>query len=287
MYLDHFGLACAPFSTTPDTRFFLGLNNAQALFKEALATLNAPDGFMVVRGKAGMGKTILCRKLMNALRCHKRRYWLIHIAHPRLSEQSFFSAMAHELRLDVTPRASLEKEVQSALQSNVERGFINAIIIDEAQSMPDEALEGLRKLAELESSSGHLIRAVLFAQPTRRKDLRASRSRILADRITAERNLTPLREADIIAYLDRRLILSGYKGDALFTPKALRLLSQASEGIPRMINLLAHKAMLLAAEANERKIDKQLVDRAVQSTDAAEKDNTLSAIHWIEKITGR
>jgi len=287
MYLDHFGLTCAPFSTTPDTRFFLELNNAESLFKEALAALNSPDGFMVVQGKAGMGKTILCRKLMNALRCHRRRYRLIHISHPRLSERSFYSAIAHELRLDESDRPELENEVLNALVANVEGGLINAVVIDEAQSMPDEALECLRKLADHTSSSGHLIRVVLFAQPARRRDLRPSRSRILAERVTVERSLTPLREAETITYVNRRLTLSGYNGDVLFTPKALRLLSVASEGIPRLINLLAHKSMLLALSADDRQIDRQHVKLAVQSTDAAEKESTRSALEWIEKLKGR
>jgi len=287
MYLDHFGLTCAPFSTTPDTRFFLGLNNAQVLFKEALATLNAPDGFMVVRGKPGMGKTILCRKLMNALRCHRRRYCLIHIAHPRLSEQSFFSAIAHELQLDGSPRPTLQQEILAALDANVEQGLINALIIDEAQSMPNEALEGLNKLAASGTTSGHLVRVVLFAQPMLLEGLRPSRSHLLADLITAERSLTPLKEADIATYVSRRLGRSGYSGETLFTPKAMRLLCDASEGIPRMINLLAHKAMLLAAAAHEKKIDRQHVKLAVLSTDAAEKDGALSASGWIEKLAGR
>jgi MSHA biogenesis protein MshM len=287
MYLDHFGLSCAPFSTTPDTRFFLELNNARTLFKELLASLNAPDGFMIVRGKAGMGKTILCHKLMNALRCHKRRYHLIHIPHPRLSQKSFLSAIAHELQLDEAQSPALENAVVEALALNVERGLVNALIIDEAQSMPDEALECLRTLADRKTSTGHLLRVVLFAQPSRRKDLRQSRSRILADRVTVERNMTPLQVKDTVSYVNLRLNRSGYTGEPLFTPKALHLLGEASSGIPRIINLLAHKSMLLAAEGNERKIDKQHVKLAILSTDATEKIGRNTAMEWIEKLTGR
>lgn len=287
MYLDHFGLSSAPFSSTPDTRYFLELNNACALFKELLASLNTPNGFMVVGGKAGVGKTILCRKLMNALRCHKRRYKLIYIAHPRLSEQSFLSAIAHELRLDETPRTSLEKDVVNALTKSAECGLINALIIDEAQSMPDEALESLRKLADCRVGTSQLLRVALFAQPPRRKDLRQSRSRILAERITVARNITPLRESDTGTYIAMRLTLSGYNGESLFTPKALRLISEASDGIPRIINLLAHKSMLLASEDDLKKIDKQHVQLAIQTTDATEKSNRHGAQEWLEKLTGR
>ena len=287
MYLDHFGLSCVPFSTTPDTRFFLELNNARTLFKELLASLNAPDGFMIVRGKAGIGKTILCHKLMNAVRCHKRRYQLIHIPHPRLSEKSFLSAIAHELNLDESQSPALDKAIVDALALNVERGLVNVLIIDEAQSMPDETLEGLRKLADKRTAAGNLLKVVLFAQPSRQKDLRQSRSRILSDRITVERNMTPLREKDIVSYVNLRLTRSGYNGEPLFTPKALQLLGEASNGIPRVINLLAHKSMLLAAEGNERKIDKQHVKVAIQSTEATEKVSRHPAMDWIEKLTGR
>ena len=286
MYLEHFGLSSAPFSLTPDTRFFLELNNARALFKELLATLNTPNGFMVVRGKAGIGKTVLCRKLMNALRCHKRRYKLLYISHPRISEQSFLSAIAHELRLDETPLSTLELEVIKALTANVESGLVNVIVVDEAQSMPDESLESLRRLADIRVDSAQLVRVALFAQPTRRKDLRQSRSRILADRITVERNLTPLRKSDTGTYIAMRLTRSGYSGESLFTPKALRLIGEASEGVPRIINLLAHKSMMLAAESSLRKIDKQHVKQAIETTDATEKGNRHGAQEWLEKLTG-
>lgn len=287
MYLNHFGLALAPFSTTPDTRFFLELNNAHGLFMEALSTLNAPDGLMLVRGKAGMGKTMLCRKLINALLCHKGRYRLIHISHPRLSKQSFLCAIAHELDIDETPRASLESEVVNALHKNAENGLINAFLVDEAQSMPDEALERLRKFADTKTPMGSLVRVVLFAQPARRKELRQSRSRILADRITSERNMTPLRETDTIAYVNLRLARSGYNGEAIFTPKALRLLNDASNGTPRIINLLAHKAMLLAAENNERRVDKHHVKLAVQSTEVTEKGSKFNPRDWLGKFAER
>jgi len=287
MYLDHFGLSCVPFSTTPDTRFFLELNNLRALFKELLASLNAPDGFMLVRGKAGMGKTILCHKLMNALRCHKRRYQLIHIPHPRLNEQSFLSAIAHELNIDETICPELEQSIVEALTASAEQGLINALVIDEAQSMRDEALEALRKLADRKTTKGSLLRVVLFAQPGRRKALRQSGSRILAGRITVERNMTPLPENETPSYINMRLTRSGYDGEPLFTANAMRLLGESSKGIPRIINLLAHKSLLLAAESNERKVDRQHVKQAIQRTDATEKANKTIAMDWFEKLTGR
>jgi len=287
MYQDYFGLASTPFSTTPDTRFFLELNNARVLFKELLATLNGPDGFMLVRGKPGMGKTMLCRKLLNALYCHRSRYRVIHLAHPRLSERNFFSAIALELGLDESTLGSLEEGVAQELQSSADKGLINVLIIDEAQTMPDEALLGLRRLADRKAKSGQLIRVVLFAQPTQQRNLRQSRSRILADRITMERSLGPLRETDTATYITLRLTRAGYQGAGLFTPRAMQLIAGASRGIPRLINLLAHKSLQLAAQEGVRKVNKDHVRQAIARTEAAEKATHSPAKEWIERFSGR
>jgi MSHA biogenesis protein MshM len=287
MYQDFYGLSSQPFSTTPDTRFFLELNNARVLFKELLATLNGPDGFMLVRGKPGMGKTILCRKLLNALYCHRTRYRVVHLAHPRLSERNFLSAIALELGLDESTLTSLEGAVVAELQRSADQGLINTLIIDEAQTMPDETIVGLRRLADQRTASGNLLRVVLFAQPTQQKNLRQSRSRLLADRITMERSLGPLREADTSAYINLRLTRAGYQGPGLFTPRAIQMIAGASRGIPRLINLLAHKALLHAAQEKATKVTKDHVRQAIARTEAAEKDEHLAARDWIERIAGR
>lgn len=287
MYQDFYGLSSPPFSTTPDTRFFLELNNVRVLFKELLATLNGPDGFMLVRGKPGMGKTILCRKLLNALYCHRSRYRVIHLAHPRLSEKNFLSAIALELGLDESTLDSLEDSVAEELQKSAGQGLLNALIIDEAQTMPDETLAGLRRLAARKAQSGHLLRVVLFAQPTQQRNLRQSRTDILADRITMERSLGPLREADTSTYINLRLTRAGYQGPGLFTPRAMQLIAGASRGIPRLINLLAHKALLQAAQEGARKVNKAHVRQAIARTEAAEKANRHPAKDWIERISGR
>ncbi len=286
MYQDFYGLSSSPFSTTPDTRFFLELNNARVLFKELLATLNGPDGFMLVLGKPGMGKTILCRKLLNALYCHRSRYRVVHLAHPRLSQRNFLSAIALELGLDESILDSLEDAVVAELQKSAGKGLINALIIDEAQSMPDETIVGLRRLADHGTPSGNLLRVVLFAQPTPQKNLRPSRSRVLADRITMERSLGPLREADTSTYINLRLTRAGYQGAGLFTPRSIQLIAGASRGIPRLINLLAHKALLLAAQEGASKVNKDHVRQAIARTEAAEKDERHAAKDWIERIAG-
>ncbi len=287
MYQDFHGLSSPPFSTTPDTRFFLELNNARVLFKELLATLNGPDGFMLVLGKPGMGKTILCRKLLNALYCHRSRYRVIHLAHPRLSERDFLSAIALELGLDESTLEALEGGVVAELQKSAERGLINALIIDEAQTMPDETLAGLRRLADHRSPSGNQLRVVLFAQHTQQKNLRESRSRILADRITMERSLGPLRDADTSTYINLRLTRAGYQGTGLFTPRAIQLIAGASRGIPRLINLLAHKSLLQATQEGARKVNKDHVRLAIARTEAAAKDERHPAKDWTERISGR
>ena len=117
-----FAFSGAPLFTTPDTRFFLILNNARVLFKKLLASLNKIDGVMLARGQPDIDKTILWRRLLNAPYCLRSRYRVIHLARPRPSERNFFNAMSPAPGLDESTLGILEKGFKKPLQNHAQTG---------------------------------------------------------------------------------------------------------------------------------------------------------------------
>lgn len=284
MYLQYFDLSQAPFSSTPDTQLYLEMNSARTLFKELIMALNRPDGFAKVTGPAGVGKTTLRRKILSALRSHSNRYVVIDIPHPRVDENGFFAAIAHELQISETPNPGLKANVESALCKHVESGKRIAIIIDEGQSIPDTTLSALLELSQQEYGDRMLVQVIIFAQTGFDESLNTYCQKKLRDRMTASHTLSAVCEGDIPNYVETRLRLCGYSGDPLFSQKALQLIARASCGIPRLINLLAHKAMLTAYASGAATVDAAHVTRAVADTAAAEQPVSKLKSGWLNRI---
>ncbi len=143
------------------------------------------------------------------------------------------------------------------------------MLLDEAQALPDASLEAIRLFGNLETESSKLLQVVLFGQPELDSRLRAEHLRQLRQRITFSCQLRPLQCDETRAYLAWRLAVSGYQGAPLFTPAAVRRLWRASRGIPRLINVLAHKSLMLAFGKGEARIGPRLVRAAVRDTEDA------------------
>lgn len=284
MYLQYFGLSQAPFSSTPNTQLYLEMNSSRMMFKELIMVLNKPDGFAKVTGLAGVGKTILRRKILSALRSHSNRYVVIDIPHPRVDENGFFAAIAHELQISEIPKPGLKASVKDALCKHVETGKRIAIIIDEGQSIPDTTLGALLELSQQEHGNRKVVQVIIFAQTEFDETLNTHRQRKLRDRLTANHTLPPVHEGDIPNYIATRLRLCGYSGDLLFSQKALQLIASASRGIPRLINLLAHKAMIAAYAAGAATVDADHVRQAVADTAAAEQPVSKLGSGWLNRI---
>ncbi|MGB4246402.1 MAG: AAA family ATPase [Pseudohongiellaceae bacterium] len=284
MYLEYFGLTQAPFSATPNTQFLLELSYSSMIFKELIMALNHPDGFVKVTGVAGVGKTTLRRKVLSALHSHRNRYVVIDIPYPRVDVTGFFAAIAHELQISETPGPQLRDNVIAELGNRIAAGKRVSIVIDEGQCIPDTTLDALLDLATQELLDRKLVQVVIFAQTEFDDTLNTHRQRKLMDRMTASHTLSPVAEADIPRYVTQRLHLSGYSGDPLFSPRALQVLCNASRGIPRLINLLAHKAMIAACAAGASTVDATHVTVAVADTAAAKQPPTKSGQGWLSKI---
>lgn len=279
MYLNHFGLQEAPFGLTPNTGFYYGLPPHE----EALQVLNwalaQGEGFIKVTGEVGTGKTLLCRKLLSELGSEERPVRLAWLPNPHLNPAELRIALALELGLAVRDQSELDltDRIHRHLIALHQQGNRVVVLIDEAQALPDETLEAIRLFGNLETESSKLLQIVLFGQPELDARLAKPHLRQLRQRIGFSYCLRPLRFDETRAYLEHRLQISGYRGAPLFGGRALRRLWRASRGIPRLINILAQKCLMLAYGQGARQIDSRLVRLAVRDTDDARR---FVARHW-------
>lgn len=288
MYQEYFQLKSAPFSPTPDTHFYVENDCPPPLFQEMVEEVNRSNGFIRIVGDAGAGKTLHCRKLLNALHCHKKRYRLIHIPHPRLSEEGLLLAMAQELRISGTTLNSLRKDVICQLKQTLKESRVNVMVIDEGQTMPDDTLELLLELAELGDSTQQLLRVVLFTMPVVKEVQELPTNCRIQERVTLERTLCAFDREGMERYLDTRLQLAGYSGSPLYSKEALDALFNSTLGVPRLINLLAHKALVNTYHAKLQQVQGLQVRLAAAATEITPRiDGQDSPMGWFSRLRQR
>jgi len=263
MYLEHFGLEQHPFTITPDTEFFLDHGSHNEAMNVLQYALYSGEGFIKVTGEVGTGKTLLCRKLLNSL---GRGFVTAYIPNPCINPVALRMALASELGIEYARnigQSRLLELVNQRLMQLHAGGKQVVLLLDEAQALPDDSMEALRLLSNLETEKHKLLQVVLFGQPELDARLRQVHLRQLRQRILFSYRLKPLDSDALAVYLQHRLLVAGYRGTPLFTPRALKLLHRSSRGIPRLVNVLAHKAMLSAFGRGDPCIDAVHVRRAV------------------------
>ncbi len=265
MYLEHFGLRELPFSLTPNTSFFYDRGSHKEALNVLLLALKSGEGFIKITGEVGTGKTLICRKLLNSL---GEDFVIAYIPDPFLHAGALRRALATELGLSGNCTAEkLTQFLTERLLSINAQGKRVVVLLDEAQALPDDSLEAVRLLTNLETERHKLLQVVLFGQPELDQRLDQAHLRQLKQRITFSYRLHPLNQAEVREYLQHRLRISGFQGGTLFSPWALRGLATASRGIPRLVNILAHKALMAAYGEGMPLVQARHLRRAVRDTD--------------------
>ena len=263
MYYDFFGFREAPFSIAPDPRYLY----LSGRHKEALAHLmygvQGQGGFIVITGEVGTGKTTVCRCFIENVPAHVD---IALILNPRLSARELLSAICDELGIDHSPEASTKLLVdainQDLLRAHAE-GRHKVLVIDEAQNLSADVLEQLRLLTNLETAEKKLLQIVLLGQPELQRLLALPELRQLNQRVTARYHLDALERFELPDYLHYRLSVAGLRGE-VFTSGAIRHLYRCSGGIPRLINLIADRALLGAYAEGEHQVAKPQIRKAAR-----------------------
>ena len=271
MYKTHFGLRELPFGITPDTSFFFACAAYQEALNTVLIAANSGEGFIKITGEVGTGKTLLCRKLMASL---DDRFYTAYIPNPYLEPRTLMLALADELEIvcdrDIDQHRLL-RSINHRLLNLARAGKKVLLCLDEAQALPIESLEALRLLTNMETEKRKLLQIVLFGQPELDEKLSQQSIRQLLQRITFDFHLKPLSLSDMAYYLSHRLHVAGYAGGSPFSKYAQRWLYKASGGVPRLVNILAHKSMLSAYGEGTQGIGAKHVKVAVDDTASVKK----------------
>ena len=271
MYLEHFGLKEFPFGITPDTEFFYSSQASQLALQKLRLAMQNGEGFVKVVGEVGTGKTMLCRKLMNSL---DRQYQVAYSPNPYLKPKELLQEIATEFGARLSPYVeaqNLHQEIQACLLDIYRSGKKAVLCLDEAQAMPIESMEALRLLTNFETEKNKLLQVVIFGQPELDTKLNSPSIRQLKQRITYALQLQPLQVQELDEYVSHRLKVAGYAHQRLFTAKAFWLLKVKTGRIPRLVNILAHKAMLAAFQQHSTKVNWFHVWTAAAETESIQK----------------
>ncbi len=266
MYIKHFGLSEFPFGLTPDTQFYCDLPTHRQALNVLLIALHNGEGFIKITGEVGTGKTLLCRKILKQL---QTPFISAYIANPNLSAKALYQSIASEFEIapDKTKNTPPLQQINSFLLQAAANKQQPVLLIDEAQSMPVETLEALRLLTNLETEKQKLIQIVLFGQTELDRLLEKKQIRQLRQRISFNYCLQPLNKHELKTYLQHRLNSAQCSDPLMFSRSAINSLHFYSRGIPRLINILAHKALLSAYGKGLYKIDRKQVQLAALDTD--------------------
>lgn len=279
MYLEHFGFDEYPFKLTPNTDFYVNLKSHSEAFDVLNTALEMGEGFIKVTGEVGTGKTLICRKLLNSL---PDNFIAAYIPDPCLTPAELRRALACEL--DLPHYAEIDAEqLMAALQLHLvelaKAGKSVVLIVDEAQALPFESLEALRLFTNLETEQKKLVQVVLFGQTELDERLQGEQLRQLRQRITFSYTLRPLNKDEVVRYVNHRLVTAGYnQASGLFSDKLFDMLTQASRGVPRLINILCHKALMLGYGQGCKELAKEHIKAAVtdtEDTQLSERDHSM------------
>jgi type II secretory pathway predicted ATPase ExeA len=264
VYEQFYGLTDKPFSLTPNPRFVFYSRQYREAEGQLLYGINSREGFMLVTGQPGTGKTTLCRDLIEKLDSSKIHSALIF--NPFLNGIEMLAALLTEFGLAVpnnATRKDLLDRLNQFLLAQLGLGKSCVAIFDEAQHLTPEFLEQIRVLSNLETDQEKLIQIVLVGQPELLDKIRTPTMAQLDQRVSIRCTLTDLDEQETDRYIHHRLNVAGARGQIRFSPKAVDEIYRASHGVPRLINLICDRALLAGYAAQTRDIGPAEVRKGV------------------------
>jgi len=291
MYESFYGFAEKPFSLTPDPKYLYRSESHSNALELLQYALDRREGFVVITGDIGTGKTTLCRALLEQT---DRRTFTALLLNPFLSEEDLLKAILQDLgvlsRTDgQTGRQPSKQDLVTVLHdfllSLVPLGARAVLIVDEAQNLPLSILEQIRILSNLETDKEKLLQIVLVGQLELMGLLRSPDLRQLDQRISIKYQLKPLTDDEVGAYITHRLAIANGARSVAFTPAALRLVHEFTGGIPRLVNMLCDRALVGGYSAQASRIDETILTAAAEGLDL--KPVKAARTSWLKQLIGR
>jgi len=266
MYKEFFGLDDAPFTLTPDPRFMVFTPSYNEVLARLYYGLENGKGLIVVTGEVGTGKTTAMRWALRRLDASVLAAYLIN---PRLSIDEFYQSVTQLLGIkEWSNKSELLTLMGRVLEERHRRGLKTVIIIDEAHELTDYVLEEIRLLLNFESDTAKHLQIVLTGQPELRDRLNQANLRQLKQRVALRALVHPLPDVgEVRRYITERMSIAGCTQPDVFTPEAVNLIFQCSEGIPRNINNLCENALLAAYSESQRVIGRAIIEDVAENLD--------------------
>ncbi len=269
-HLSFFGIKEEPFRLTPDRDFYFPSRSHSTVAEVIRYGLDTGEGFLMIYGEVGTGKTMLLRKLSTYLHSH---YDTAYIISPQLSPRDLLFAILQDLdavdkHTNQLNAPALFQKIYDYLLSRNPLGKRLLVIIDEAQNLPEDSIEQLRLLSNFETDKQKLMQILLVGQPELKTKIYKSSLRQLRQRITITETLTPLSRSEMSSYINFRLNRVG-RADMTPAPHVNKLIHLYTNGTPRLVNKLMSRALLMAYANNKQYIDKKCIKDAAESLDMA------------------
>jgi general secretion pathway protein A len=279
MYEEYFSLKERPFSLTPDPDFLFLSGSHQRALDHLLFGLDSGEGFIVVTGDIGVGKTTVCRALLRRL---PERFATALVVNTLVTEKELLRTVLDDFGAPVPDgtRKDLLDALNRFLLAQAEAGRRPVLIIDEAQNLAPPLLEQVRLLSNLETEKRKLLQIVLFGQKELQEKLRLPQLRQFDQRITVRATILPLDLRETSRYIQHRMSVAGAAGSTFLSPAAERLLHRRSRGVPRRINQLCDRALLAACVRNAARVEPEDVVRAAASLSDGSKRVGWTAWPW-------
>ena len=293
MYEDYYGFVEKPFSLTPDPKYLYKSESHANAFELLQYAIRRREGFMVVTGDIGTGKTTLCRAVLERL---DRKTFTALILNPFLAEDDLLRIILQDFgvvsrdemrrgRLAGVSKQELIETLNDFLLSLLPLGATALLIIDEAQHLPRPVLEHIRILSNLETNKEKLLQIVLVGQLNLRDVLKSPELRQLDQRVSVRYSLEPLTREETAAYVAHRLAIAGGGSAVSFSPKALQVVHRCTAGIPRVINLVCDRALLGAYSERAQRVTPEMVYKGAASLDLAVP--RISMFGWMRAQVAR
>ncbi len=264
MYKDFFGLKEYPFSLTPDPRFIVFAPSYNELLGGLYYGIEMAKGLIVLTGEVGTGKTMALRWLIRRL---DSSVLAAYIHNPHLSVEEFYYYLTEMLDIkNSNNKTDLLMQMGELLEGRHRRGLRTLLIVDEAHELPDEVLEEIRLLLNFESDSSKHLQIILTGQPELREKLKQQNLRQLKQRIALRCQMPALPNVDETRrYIRERLATAGCREAEIFSPDAIDLIFQCSQGIPRLINNLCDNALIAAFASNVDSVDREIIEEVADN----------------------